>query len=291
MISLRTRPPPPLNQFIECLWYSSGYAPAHQLERILPTGRAGMAINLREDRIRVTDLPPGTTREFAGAVVSGPRSQPFILETSQQKSVAGVQFTACGASAILGLPVSECANRHLALEDLWGGEATVLREQLLEVESPHSALAVFEKSLLRRLAHLPAGYAVALDAVAQFSSSPNSARVREVSESTGYSAKRFIRLFQDNVGLTPKMFCRVQRFQRVLDRLVDGLQTPFACLAVDCGYFDQSHLIRDFRQFSGVTPCQYHPANAERKNHLALETPDSTYPDANFIQDSDSVRL
>ena len=112
---------------------------------------------------------------------------------------------------------------------------------------------------------------MASDAIEKFTVSPNSARVREVSDSTGYSAKRFIRLFHDNVGLTPKMFCRVQRFQTVLDQIGGGRQMEWASIALCSGYFDQSHLIRDFREFAGVTPRQYKPVAEDRKNHLALD--------------------
>jgi AraC-like DNA-binding protein len=97
------------------------------------------------------------------------------------------------------------------------------------------------------------------------------ARVRDVGESTGYGAKRFIELFRDDVGLTPKVFCRVLRLQAVLDRVVSGREVDRARVAVDFDYYDQSHLIRDFRAFSGMTPSEYRPIAPDRKNHVAIE--------------------
>jgi AraC-like DNA-binding protein len=66
-----------------------------------------------------------------------------------------------------------------------------------------------------------------------------------------------IQLFREHVGLTPKLFCRVRRFRAALDRIENGIPVRWAELAADCGYFDQAHLIRDFRAFAGITPLKY----------------------------------
>ncbi len=88
------------------------------------------------------------------------------------------------------------------------------------------------------------------------------------------SDRRFIQLFSQHVGLTPKLFCRVQRFQQVLrnvfstagaDSVIDWPQ-----IALACGYFDQSHFIHDFRAFSGINPTTYVANKTQFQNHVAL---------------------
>jgi transcriptional regulator GlxA family with amidase domain len=95
---------------------------------------------------------------------------------------------------------------------------------------------------------------IALDAFAQ-----TEARVlvRDIAGSIGLSQRQFIQVFTNEIGMTPKLFCRVQRFQRVLALVRQNAAPDWARLAMDCGYFDQSHMIRDFLAFSGFSPSDY----------------------------------
>jgi len=81
--------------------------------------------------------------------------------------------------------------------------------------------------------------------------------IRRIQSETALSHTRLIHLFREHIGLTPKLFCRVRRFRSLLDRIDKGKPIRWAQLAADCGYFDQAHLIRDFRAFSGTTPLEY----------------------------------
>jgi AraC-like DNA-binding protein len=81
--------------------------------------------------------------------------------------------------------------------------------------------------------------------------------VRAVAKRVGLSQRRFIQVFTAQVGLTPKLFCRVLRFQHVREVVVQASTLNWAQLALSCGYYDQSHLIHDFQEFSGLRPTDY----------------------------------
>lgn len=99
---------------------------------------------------------------------------------------------------------------------------------------------------------------------------PHDHTISEVTARTGLSPRRFIQLFEQAVGLTPKLFCRVQHFQEAL-RLCGGeKRVGFGELALACGYFDQAHFIRDFRAFSGLSPTTYLKHRSEHLNHVPL---------------------
>jgi transcriptional regulator GlxA family with amidase domain len=108
-----------------------------------------------------------------------------------------------------------------------------------------------------------------------FANGGNGALVRDVARELGFPQRRFIQMFRSHIGLTPKVFCRITRFQRARI-LAEKTQLPnWAQLAVSCGYFDQSHLIKDFQLFAGSTPrlysLQQHDKDARLKdNHLPL---------------------
>ena len=120
-------------------------------------------------------------------------------------------------------------------------------------------------------------------ALKMFAMGGNGASVRDVSQELGFSQRRFIQMFNSHVGLTPKVFCRIQRFQRARV-LAEKLKTPdWAELAVACGYFDQSHLIKDFQEFAGSTPRSYsvqqHHKDARLKdNHVPLRDDGKFFP-------------
>jgi AraC-like DNA-binding protein len=115
-----------------------------------------------------------------------------------------------------------------------------------------------EAALLRRLQRVRPGHPAARAAVAAFGALGNQVRVAEVAGSVGLSRRRFIEVFETEVGLTPKLYARLQRFHRVKQRLAAlGGPKCWATLALEHGYFDQSHLIRDFVGFSGISPTSY----------------------------------
>ena len=104
--------------------------------------------------------------------------------------------------------------------------------------------------------HRTATRAVSM-ALETFDRTGGAARVHDVSCRLGLSQRRFIQLFAAEVGLTPKLYCRIRRFQRARE-LVRNVEAPdWTRVAFDCGYFDQSHLIRDFHAFSGLSPESY----------------------------------
>ncbi len=155
---------------------------------------------------------------------------------------------------MLGLPADELAGQHVSLEDLWGSHAALAREQLLAAATPQEALRRLEALLLQRLRTGPAqaAHPVVMLALRQFEAGMG---VEDAVARSGYSHRQFTRLFSQAVGLGPKLYCRVRRFQKALP-LVQG-PLALAAVAMEAGYSDQPHFNRDFREFAGLTPEQY----------------------------------
>ena len=264
-------PAPPLSDHVALLWLYDGWAPAHERERALPDGSVELVVNLAEDETRLyEDEDLATVRRFGGSVVCGPHSKYFVIDTAEQVSVAGVHFKPGGAYPFLGPPADEVTDTHVSLEDLWGRAARDLRDRLLEAPAPDAKLDVLEVELLARLAdrrrrHPAVGYALS-----QFRRGPQVARVSQVSGAIGLSQRRFIQVFRQEVGLTPKLFCRVRRFQRVLRRIYRSEDLEWTDVALACGYFDQAHFIHDFRAFSGINPTAYRTAGGRHRNHVPI---------------------
>ncbi|HSG39750.1 MAG TPA: helix-turn-helix domain-containing protein [Thermoanaerobaculia bacterium] len=250
-------PVPRLAGFVERLWACSD-APPHSRERILPSGTIELVVNLRDDEIRVYDpSDPDRCKRCSGAVVSGAYSEAFVIDPLQHASIVGVHFRPGGAFPFLGVPAGELADAHIDLETLWGPLARELRERLCAAATPAERFRLLEEALLSRLPQPPERHGAVPVALDAFEPAGGAVRVREVAGRVGLSQRRFIQVFSAEVGMTPKLYSRVRRFQRARALVRQAAAPDWARVAVDCGYFDQSHLIRDFLAFSGLSPEDY----------------------------------
>lgn len=277
-------PAPPLDAFVERFWLCSD-APPHRMERILPSGTVEMVFNLCDDEIRVYNPTRADgVQRLSGTVVSGTYGSFFVVDTLVHASMLGVHFRPGGAVPFFGLPACEMADAHVDLATFWGRPAAELRERLCHAATPAARFGMLEAALVRRLRqprHLPQSHGAVALALHAFERMDPGVSVRAVAERAGLSQRRFIQVFTDEVGLTPKLYGRVRRFQRARTLVGRTTVPDWAGIAADCGYFDQSHLIRDFRAFSGLNPTAYLRQSSERllPNHLLASGP------VNFFQD------
>jgi AraC-like DNA-binding protein len=248
LIATRT-PGPPLDAFVELFWLYEANEP-HAAERLLPTGSMELVVVLSGKE----------------SLIAGPYSRFNTLDTSKPELVLGAHFRPGGAYAFLPMPAGELHNREVSLEDLWGANAArVLHDKLASAATPELTFDVLERALIERASTLERTGMIAW-AVRELRRAP----VARVTSAIGMSNRGFIDAFRRETGYTPKVFARVQRFQRVL-RLVHGMASvDWADVALACGYYDQPHLIRDFRAFSGLSPSDYLARQTDHLNHVPM---------------------
>jgi AraC-like DNA-binding protein len=272
MLYVTHLPKPPLNQFVELFWFYDGFpARAHKKERLMPDGSVELVINLNENETRIYDRKNlDQCHRLPGTVLCGPHSSFFVIDTAEQDSVMGIHFKPGGAFPFFKLPADELQNLHVSLEDLWGTEAELLRERLLEAPSPEIKFQVLEKCLIAQTAKPMERHRAVHHALALFRNIHTAPAMADVSDQIGISSRRLIQLFSNEVGLTPKLFCRVRRFQQVLQTLRNGTEFDWSEIAADCGYYDQAHFIHDFKAFSGINPTTYSLQKTEHLNHVPI---------------------
>ena len=247
------------------------------LERILPTGAAQLIVNLKEDRTRTYD-PERSCHAIdnAGTVLSGMHTRYQVIDTAEQEYVAGVVFRPAGLVPFMRIPALETHDMDVPVEALWGRSRTaILRERLLESETLDLKLDALEAILLEARTSCTLHPAVAF-ALAAFDRHPATTSIAAVTDAIGMSAKRFIERFKVEVGTTPKRYCRIRRFQRAVTLADRGPAVDWTRVALDCGYFDQSHFIHDFRSFAGLTPTEYDAARTSFRNHVKFLQSDSS---------------
>ncbi|MGH8256269.1 MAG: DUF6597 domain-containing transcriptional factor [Steroidobacteraceae bacterium] len=249
----------PLHEFVDFVWLSENYVRPHATERVLATGTAGLILNL------------DARAQAAADILSGARTRSFVLDTSKPLSLIGVNFRPGGSFPFSGGSAAESENLSVPLDALWGRGALVLREQLLEAASPAAKFEVLEHFLSTQLIRCQARRHPAVRyAIDAFQTNSEALSVGSVVDRVGLSARRFIELFRREVGMTPKLFCRVARFRAVVTALESAAPVDWAATAALSGYFDQAHFIHDFRAFAGVTPAAYIARRTASPNHVRI---------------------
>jgi AraC-like DNA-binding protein len=262
---------------VDCIWCSEGFDGEHERERLLPNGESCIVFDLRDQPVRIYDANAiddagnaGKFITYAPAIFCGSRTDCFVIETSRQERVIGIQFRPGGAFPFLAMPASEVANATYSLDDVWPGQAESIRDALMNAVGVAAMFAILERALLARLRRSSPLHPAVVFAVGRLAKRGEGMRVRDVAEQVGFSSRHFMELFREQTGLTPKAFQRVRRFQQVLHLLHLDSEPNWASVALRCGYYDQAHFIHDFREFSGMTPGEYAAVATPHLNHVPL---------------------
>ena len=265
-------PPPPFDRFIQNIWYwESNDAPGHGKDTIMASGHMALMINLLEDELRWYGGEKFQTRNrLRGIGLCGTQSRRFAIDAFQQKMM-GVQFWPGGAWPFFGPVASDFQDSHISLADFWGdNHAHSLHMQLIETPGIAAKFRIVMDALVENASRDFEHHPVVSQALATFERRPLTSRIARTAADADVSQKKFIRLFTEQVGYTPKLYLRVTRFQRLLDRVWNAPKVDWAHIAAAHGYYDQPHLIRDFREFSGFTPSEYLARRGPFQQHVPL---------------------
>jgi AraC-like DNA-binding protein len=264
-------PTAPLATYVDAIWFTSRDSLPHTQERGLPTGRVDIVIPLLQDSIvRFDDVGSSDARHFRGAVVSGAHDRFVVRGMGGASSVIGVHFKPGGAAIFFDGALRQFGNQTILLDDVWGATARELRQRLQGALRASQKIRILEGELLSRLLRARPADKMVTWAVRALELNPSTARITAVQRASNCSPQQFIHRFAGTVGITPKRYARVLRFNSLLPRLARVGPRDWANVAAEAGYFDQSHLIHEFRQLAGITPGSYHPVHVGQPTHVPI---------------------
>ena len=248
---LELAPAPPLDELVHCIWFLTGNG-TEPAQPVVPDGRVELIIHRGEPFFRIDES--GIARPQAAALVAGQLTSPIRLSPRGAVDVVGVRFRSAGARCVLGLPLDELAGRVEALHEIQPGLTAALQRAASVEQSPVACAAAVShvlRSLIRE--EPPRLVRAAVHALGALRPRGIEAIAREL----GTTARTLERRITSEVGLSPKVLQRILRFRRafrLLDSTSPGRWGPVAAAA---GYYDQAHMIRDFRSFAGATPTAF----------------------------------
>ena len=200
---------------------------------------------------------PHRTPDRRTSFVAGLHEASVLTEHDGLAQGMQVSLTPPGAYSLFRVPMRELAARTVPLEALLGGDADRLAERLAGTQGWSARLALLDTAVSARLAEArPPSPGVAW-AWRRLSETHGRLRVGALVEELGWSRKRLIARFREEVGVSPKSLARILRFERAAALLAQRHPPGLAELAYDCGFYDQSHLTNEFRRIAGVTPAAY----------------------------------
>lgn len=249
----------PLTPYVECIWHYESGTPLEGRDQVLPDGRFHLMLNLEDG---------------AGAV-AGLRSRYVIVDTAPVSSLMGVVFRPGAARAFFAPPALDFRDRAVRLDLVWdrASEAQLL-DRLRATNAAETRLRIVEATLIERMLrfgrqHVPV-HPVVHYALQAFGNVPDIRTVADVSREVKWSRRWFTQVFAENIGMTPKRYCRLLRFQNVVRQIASRESVNWAELALACGFCDQAHLVHEFRAFSGFSPEIFLVSNRPYPNHVRI---------------------
>jgi AraC-like DNA-binding protein len=267
MLYLERSPSAVLAPWVRTLWYCEAPGLAHSRERVLPNGWIQIILNLNHDMLTDCGEDGTATAQLPGAIVVGARGRYELIDSSDLVQLVGIIVRPGGFGGLFRERADLFFEQSVALDCVWRDER--LYEGLCQALTPQEKLCVLERSLLDLL-HGDARRSAMVDhAIYMFREKHVS--VAACARSVGVSERRLSQVFREEVGLPPKMWCRIQRFQAATRALHAGADVPWSELALQCGYYDQSHFANDFRAFSGINPTTYSALRGRWRNHMPVD--------------------
>lgn len=245
-------PDAPLAAHVDLFWFVAGRAD-YERDRRLPNGRTHLLFNLGTPPSLFARDGAAPARTFPTCWIAGQHDTYIETGSHGDTVLVGAQFAAHGAYRLLRIAQHELADEVVELEALLGDRVLGLRERLLAAPTPAACFALLEHWLLGLLARGDPLHANVTATAQAIASDPGAFNLRALSRELGVSREHLIRRFREQIGLTPKAYANVLRFDRALV-LARGGDAHWADIAARCGYADQAHLVRDFRRYAGRAP-------------------------------------
>ena len=243
---------PPLSRHVECVWFlrSNGGAPPAGPERIVPDGCPELIFQLRDPCRAARPGEPAVLQPKA--LLVGPLTSSLLVEPTGVVATMGVRFRPGGVAGFFPMPAMELTDRQIPVSDLWGRDGHFLEDELNAAPDDGLRVAAVSRFLRSRLDDASAPEGPVAHAVRRMLARRGPVPVEGLARELGISRRHLERAFLREAGMPPSLLGRVIRFQNVFRALAAG--AGWVGAALDCGYYDQSHLIRDFRELAGEAP-------------------------------------
>lgn len=261
----------PLNKFIEVLIYFERAEHAHTVDRFLPNGDTEILIDFSDAPQFIYDNSSLKEIQACNHVwASGVRTEPITIPSGNGATMMVVSFKKGMAGPFFPFPMEEIADAVVDADLIWGSEFGDLRERLVGERDVARRFSIVEKFLLQMFAAKLEVNPCVEYAVNEMTRRPDRISIARMNDKIGYSQKHFTEMFRRSIGVTPKSYVKIMRFQKAVRTIDAARNIEWDMVAQDCGFYDQAHFINDFKHFSGFTPERYSKIHTNYQNYVPV---------------------
>lgn len=264
-------PAAPLDQFVSSIIFFSDVNLTHNFDRFLPNGDTEILIDFHDTPQYIYDN--ATLKEIQACNhvwASGLRTEPITIPAGKKSEMMVISFRKGMASSFFPFPMNEIVDSVVDADLIWGGELGLLRERLLETNDIDRRFQIVEQFLMIEFRSQMKLDPCISFAIGEMTERPDALNITRMNHQIGYSQKHFIEMFRRSVGVTPKAYLKIMRFQKAIATIDDNDEHDWGSIALECGFYDQSHFINDFKHFAGFTPEQYSKIHLNYQNYIPV---------------------
>ena len=245
-------PHPDLDKIVDYYWIDKI---ENTSVKILPDGTTSIIINIG-GTISIVDLN-GDFREFPDNLIIGPHKKYFILKMNKGTHFIGIKFKQGGAYHFFKIPMMQFSNKIISLSEIMRRESEQLNDALIKAEKAEDIKKILDRYLLMKIDLLNSTFDIVDFTLNKLKVNEPPELIKNLCIAAKISNKHMILLFKKKVGLSPKLIQRINKFVKVIEILHEQEQVDWSEIAFLCHYYDQAHLINEFKCFSGLTPKEY----------------------------------
>lgn len=252
-------PPAQLAPWIKLFWVFEGRSSDPTPETLVADGYPELIVHFRSPFAEVDHA--GNEQKQSPAIACGQLTRPLVLHSSPDAGMIGIRFQPSGMAPFFSAPMKLLTDARVPAEELFA-DVDQLVNEVLESSNDSQRIAACTRFLMRSI-DLNRDNSSVRGAVERILKTRGGLTVESLASDMGRSRRSLEMAFQKQVGTSPKTYCRITRFRHLFDAMSHrGASVDWIDIALDAGFFDQSHLIRDFRQFAGTSPTSFLTAEA-----------------------------
>lgn len=260
-----------MGQFVANFVYFCNVELPHNFDRFLPNGDTEILIDFLDAPQFIYDNTSLKEIQACNRVwASGLRTEPITIPAGNKSEMMVISFKKGMAAPFFPFPLSEIADSVVDADLVWGTDFALLRERLLSTNDVDKRFCLVEDFLIREFQSQMAINPCVAFAVGEMTTRPDALSIARMNAKIGYSQKHFTEMFRRQVGVTPKSYLKIMRFQKAVHTIDAADNIDWGQVSLDCGFYDQSHFINDFKQFAGFTPEQYAKIHTDYQNYIPV---------------------
>jgi AraC-like DNA-binding protein len=261
----------PLDQFFEPFIYYEGVSHGHSIDRFLPNGDTEILIDFHDTPQYIYDNNSLKEIQACHHVwASGVRTEPITIPSGDGAAMMVLTFKKGMAGSFFPFAMQEISDAVVDADLVWGSDLGDLRERMLGTRNIAERFQMAESFLLTKFrSRLKLDPCIAF-AIGEMTTRPDQLNIARMNAKIGYSQKHFASMFRKQVGVTPKAYVKIMRFQKAVRTIGSNKSIDWRQVSLDCGFYDQAHFINDFKHYSGFTPEQYASIHTNYQNYIPV---------------------